>query len=174
MWPQLVSPTHTFHRLANSMEERLAPPRGHSFSCRLPQTLAAPTRPPLRATLAFSAWFPLEPGNPAPLSDILGPTPSRSLTSPGLESRNPILAPIPTPPVLHFLNRLRPQLKTPVSPGVLTSPAAAAAAAAAAAESLQSCPTLCDPMDCSPPGSAFPGILQARTLEWVAISFSNE
>ena len=47
------------------------------------------------------------------------------------------------------------------------------AAAAAAAKSLQSCPTLCDPMDCSPPGSSVPGILQARTLEWVAISFSN-
>ena len=43
----------------------------------------------------------------------------------------------------------------------------------AAAESLQSCPTLCDPIDGSPPGSAVPGILQARTLEWVAISFSN-
>ena len=47
---------------------------------------------------------------------------------------------------------------------------AAAAAAAAAAKSLQSCPTLCDPIDGSPPGSAVPGILQARTLEWVAIS----
>ena len=56
------------------------------------------------------------------------------------------------------------------------------AAAAAAAKSLQSCPTLCDPIDGSPPGSAIPGILQARTLEWVlaissagplAISFSN-
>ena len=45
--------------------------------------------------------------------------------------------------------------------------------AAAAAKSLQSCPTLCDPMDGSPPGSPVPGILQARTLEWVAISFSN-
>ena len=44
---------------------------------------------------------------------------------------------------------------------------------AAAAKSLQSCPTLCDPMDGSPPGSPIPGILQARTLEWVAISFSN-
>ena len=42
--------------------------------------------------------------------------------------------------------------------------------AAAAAKSLQSCPTLCDPIDGSPPGSAIPGILQARTLEWVAIS----
>jgi len=47
------------------------------------------------------------------------------------------------------------------------------AAAAAAAKSLESCPTLCDPMDCSPSGSPVPGILQARTLEWVAISFSN-
>ena len=45
--------------------------------------------------------------------------------------------------------------------------------AAAAAKSLQSCPTLCDPIGSSPPGSAAPGILQARTLEWVAISFSN-
>ena len=44
---------------------------------------------------------------------------------------------------------------------------------AAAAESLQSCPTLCDPIDGSPPGSPVPGILQARILEWVAISFSN-
>ena len=49
----------------------------------------------------------------------------------------------------------------------------AAAAAAAAAKSLQSCPTLCDPIDGSPSGSAVPGILQARTLEWAAISFSN-
>ena len=46
-------------------------------------------------------------------------------------------------------------------------------AAAAAAKSLQSCPTLCDPIDGSPPGSTIPGILQARSLEWVAISFSN-
>ena len=47
------------------------------------------------------------------------------------------------------------------------------AAAAAAAKSLQSCPTPCDPIDGSPPGSPIPGILQARSLEWVAISFSN-
>ena len=47
------------------------------------------------------------------------------------------------------------------------------AAAAAAAKSLQSCPTLCDPIDGSPLSSPIPGILQARTLEWVAISFSN-
>ena len=45
--------------------------------------------------------------------------------------------------------------------------------AAATAKSLQSCPALCDPIDCSPPGSPVPGILQARTLDWVAISFSN-
>ena len=45
--------------------------------------------------------------------------------------------------------------------------------AATAAKSLQSCPTLCNPIDSSPPGSSVPGILQARTLEWVAISFSN-
>ena len=47
------------------------------------------------------------------------------------------------------------------------------AAAATAAKSLQSCLTLCDPIDSSPSGSPVPGILQARTLEWVAISFSN-
>ena len=46
-------------------------------------------------------------------------------------------------------------------------------AAAAAAKSLQSCPTLCDPIDGSPPGSPVPGILQARTLEWAAIFFFN-
>ena len=46
-------------------------------------------------------------------------------------------------------------------------------AAAATAKSLQSCPTLCDPIDSLPPGSPVPGILQSRTLEWVAISFSN-
>ena len=46
-------------------------------------------------------------------------------------------------------------------------------AAAAAAKLFQSCPTLCDPVDGSPPGSPVPGILQARTLEWVAISFSK-
>ena len=50
---------------------------------------------------------------------------------------------------------------------------AAPAAAAAAAKSLQLCLTLCDPKDGSPPGSPVPGILQARTLEWFAIAFSN-
>ena len=76
-----------------------------------------------------------------------------------------------------------------VEPMPLTSPASAGrlapsgatgetltiplAAAAAAAESLQPCPTVCDPIDGSPPGSAVPGVLQARTLECVAISFSS-
>ena len=63
-----------------------------------------------------------------------------------------------------------------IKPGSLRSPALAGGfftAAAAAAKPLQSCPTLCDPIDASPPGSPVPGILQARTLEWVAISFSN-
>ena len=55
----------------------------------------------------------------------------------------------------------------------LTLPLENALAAAVAAKSLQSCPTLCDPIYGSPPGSPVPGILQARTLEWVAISFSN-
>ena len=54
-----------------------------------------------------------------------------------------------------------------------SAPIQAAAAAVAAAKSLQSCPTLCNPIDSSPPGFAIPGILQARTLEWAAISFSN-
>ena len=64
-------------------------------------------------------------------------------------------------------------LKSPVfqeSSLLLTPPAAAAVAA----KSLQTCPTLCDPIDSSPKGSALPGILQARTLEWVVIFFSNE
>ena len=53
------------------------------------------------------------------------------------------------------------------------SPRRVAAAAAAAAKLLQLCPTLCNPIDGSPPGSSIPGTLQARILEWVAISFSN-
>ena len=65
-----------------------------------------------------------------------------------------------------FISRLHTLCNTSAYP-VLT------AAAAAAAKSLQSCPTLCDPRDGSPPGSPIPGSLQARTLEWVAISFSN-
>ena len=57
--------------------------------------------------------------------------------------------------------------------GRLTTLTRVAAAAAAAAKSLQSCLTLCDPIEGSLQGSPVPGILQARTLEWVAISFSN-
>jgi len=64
----------------------------------------------------------------------------------------------------HYLSRQRLHPKVNVS--VLLP-------AAAAAKSLQSCLTLCDPIDDSPPGSPVPGTLQARTLEWVAISFSN-
>ena len=58
------------------------------------------------------------------------------------------------------------------SPPITSAWFLASTAAAAAAKSLQSCPTLCDPIDGSPPGSPVPGILQARTLEWVAIAFS--
>ena len=58
------------------------------------------------------------------------------------------------------------------SPWPPSSQHIAGTAAAAAAKSIQLCPTLCDPIDGSPPVSPFPGILQARTLEWVAISFS--
>ena len=80
-------------------------------------------------------------------------------------------------------NLLRYESGTPEFPGNSTFPimhlgfslpeSGKITTAAAAAKSLQSCPTLCDPIDSSPPGSAIPGILQARTLEWVAISFSN-
>ena len=58
-------------------------------------------------------------------------------------------------------------------PGIEPSSLYSLALAAAVAKSLQSCLTLCDPRDSSPPGSAVPGILQSRTLEWVAISLSN-
>ena len=70
------------------------------------------------------------------------------------------------PPVGSALGRLNPSLLS--ASGSLSLPNVGAAA-----KSLQSCPTLCDPTDGSPPGSAIPGILQARTLERVAISFSN-
>ena len=69
----------------------------------------------------------------------------------------------------HISPKLFQFLKSPL----ITFRWCSAAAAAAAAKLLQSWPTLCDPIDGSPPGSAVPGILQARTLEWVAISFSN-
>jgi len=63
-------------------------------------------------------------------------------------------------------------LKNPMDRGAGWATVHSVAAAAAATKWLQSCPTLCDPRDGSPPGSTVPGILQARTLEWVAISFS--
>ena len=66
----------------------------------------------------------------------------------------------------HFMHICR-------NPGSYRPPWQASSVTAAAAKSLQSCLTLCDPIDGSPPGSPVPGILQARTLEWVAISFSN-
>ena len=66
------------------------------------------------------------------------------------------------------MSRALPKAKLRLERGFLST-----AAAAAAAKSLQSCLTLCDPIDSSPPGSPIPGILRARTLEWVAISFSN-
>ena len=64
-------------------------------------------------------------------------------------------------------------METDVYKGAQTESKCMPAASVAAAKSLQSCPTLCDTIDGSPPGSAIPGILQARTLEWGAISFSN-
>ena len=70
-----------------------------------------------------------------------------------------------------------PQLKDSAEPNKISTYIVAVQSlrrtTAAAAKSLQSCPTLCDPIDGSPPGSPIPGILQARTLEWVAISFSS-
>ena len=68
----------------------------------------------------------------------------------------------------NYSTKLEPPVLSTVKGSVF-----AAAAAAAGAKSLQLCPTLCDPIDGSPLGSSVPGILQARILEWVAISFSN-
>ena len=73
---------------------------------------------------------------------------------------------VPSPDPLRSLFMIF-VLSAPPPPTVLPS------TAAAAAKSLQSCPILCDPIDGSPPGSPIPGILQARTLEWIAISFSS-
>ena len=75
--------------------------------------------------------------------------------------------------VWRFLKKLGIKLSYDPAIPLLDIYPAAAAAAAAAAKSLQSCPTLCDPIDSSPSGSAVPGIPQARTLEWIAISFSK-
>ena len=69
-------------------------------------------------------------------------------------------------------DHLEKTMRSPTMEGDATS-LSSVSAAAAAVRSLQSCPILCDPIDGSPPSSSIPGILQARTLEWVAISFSN-
>ena len=100
-------------------------------------------------------WVPLGPCQIGPISPIhrLGFPTSRPLLSLQLSPER-LLLPSLQVQIISFLQG--PDL-----------------AAAAAAKSLQSCPTLCDPIDGSPPGSPVPGILQARTLECVAISFSN-
>ena len=81
------------------------------------------------------------------------------------------------PPRQEACPRAMPRISSPSSSlprGIPSQPNhCSQAEAAAAAKSLQSCPTLCDPIDGSPPGFSVPGILQARTLEWVAIFFSN-
>ena len=76
--------------------------------------------------------------------------------------------------LLHFGLWLLPRIRCwiEINLSFAHNPSVLFSAAAAAAKSLQSCPTLCDPIDGSPRGSPIPGILQARTLEWVAISFS--
>ena len=79
----------------------------------------------------------------------------------------------PPPPPQENRTFSSPQEEIPYTLAVPFLPTLFQCKAAAAAKSLQSCPTLCDPIDGSPPGSSVPGILQARTLEWVAISFSN-
>ena len=66
-----------------------------------------------------------------------------------------------------------PEIKLPASVGSSKKQGSSRKTSAAAAKPLQSCPTLCDPVDGSPPGSPVPGILKARTMEWFAISFSN-
>ena len=74
---------------------------------------------------------------------------------------------------LDFEKAEEPEIKLPTSIGSSKKQESSIKTSTATAKSLQSCPTLCDPIGVSPPGSPAPGILQARTLEWVAISFSN-
>ena len=79
---------------------------------------------------------------------------------------------LPNPPSFQPVDWMNEPIRVFVNDTLLLGGASIyPAAAAAAAKSLQSCPTLCDSIDGSPPGSPIPGILQARTLEWVAISF---
>ena len=80
--------------------------------------------------------------------------------------------PVPCSPILTPQPHLLEKTHYRQPPGFLVT-CIQSSAAAAAAKSLQSCPAPCDPRDGSPPGSPVPGTLQARTLEWVAISFSN-
>ena len=107
------------------------------------------------------------------VSDSLRPhglEPTRLLCLWGF-SRKEYWSGLPCPPLLQGIfptQGLNPDLPAWQVDSSLSEPPAAAAA-----KSLQSCPTLCDPIDGSPPDSPIPGILQARTLEWVAISFSN-
>ena len=80
---------------------------------------------------------------------------------------------VPGPGICSNLTWITPGMLSRFTPMFVYVPNRIWAAAAAAAKSLQSCPTLCNPIDSSPPGSPVPGILQARTLKWVAVSFSN-
>ena len=75
--------------------------------------------------------------------------------------------------IFHVFHSLKLRTQVHFGQGGISREERVNTATAAAAKSLQSCPTLCDPVDGSPPGSPVSGILQARTLEWVAISFSN-
>ena len=86
----------------------------------------------------------------------------------------PSLGDLPDPGIEPRSPTLQADALTSEPPGkIIDTRDASKVAAAAAAKSLQSCRTLCDPIDSTPPGAPVPGILQARTLEWVAISFSN-
>ena len=86
----------------------------------------------------------------------------------------PSLGDLPDPGIEPRSPTLQADALTSEPPGkIIDTRDASKVAAAAAAKSLQSCRTLCNPIDSTPPGSPVPGILQARTLEWVAISFSN-
>ena len=84
-----------------------------------------------------------------------------------------LMPPIPSTDLVVFGKTFRNTLPMFISLVCPPLPVLLITVAAAAAKSLQLCPTLCNPIDGSPPGSRIPGILQARTLEWVAISFSN-
>ena len=98
---------------------------------------------------------------------------SGNLPDPGIKPGSPALQAdaLPSEPPGKMLGKTEGKKEKRVAKHVCVL--SCSAAAAAAAKSLQSCPTLCDPIGGSPPGFPIPGILQARTLEWVAISFSK-